>query len=494
MHDASTRGEARRRTPLFNYAYIGIFLLQFFVLVACGSYINTAIVCVSWTILFVSGQEQNIIICVLCAISVVLQTYALSINSQRVLLLNPSRQRACDTIGVSNIESLYRSNNIFKTCNTDAFVPFLPAPNYQLEKDSTVKLMHGHNRSGTLGPLYLAACGTLGLQCFRWKIRIQGFGTHAFVPCWPLVRNIYVVNASAVIMLQHNTNKLIPLYTSNIPMPRDVHAVAGDASFVRFSSQIQIPLPLNDTLVMAQQSIDSLAQSPDPETVFVVIPKNKDQITSMHLSIGAYCDVDEDNTGVDVFFHSGVTHLAAVATPTLYTVYSAFSECGPGGSSACNSRLLTSFAVYVCNIALCLSCVLLTHGCTGRNAHQYSVVFVFSFVLAVVTFNWVAIVCIYLVHPASMHGGMLHLSRWQRVSCHVLHGVQFFFLTAEIIRNQFGNNTRFMLVRMHEDSTLWSILIPFTVLDSNIYIENCALYLCSSVFIAYHLYFKCACK
>ena len=78
----------------------------------------------------------------------------------------------------------------------------------------------------------------------------------------------------------------------------------------------------------------------------------------MHLSLGVYCDSDEDKRGTVVFFHSGATHLAAVATPTLYMVYSAFSECGPEGGSACNSRLLTSFAVYVRYIALCLSCVL----------------------------------------------------------------------------------------------------------------------------------------
>jgi len=80
MHDGSTASQKRNNT-IFNYAYICIFLLQLFVLVACGSYINTAIVCVSWTILLVSGHEHNVIVCVLCAISVVLQTYAMSINS-----------------------------------------------------------------------------------------------------------------------------------------------------------------------------------------------------------------------------------------------------------------------------------------------------------------------------------------------------------------------------------------------------------------------------
>ena len=355
MHDGRTR-EAGHKAPLFNYAYICIFLLQLFILVACGSYIDTAIVCVSWTILFISGQEQNIIVCVLCAISVVLQTYALSINSQRVLLLNPSRQRACDTIGVSNIESLYRSNNIFKSCNADLFVPFLPEANYQLETDSTVKLMHGHNRSGTLGPLYLTACQTLGIQCYCWKIRIQGFGTHAFVPCWPLVRNIHVVNASAVIMLQHSTDTLVPVYTSNISMPSladGVDAVAGDASFVRFSSQIPIPLLLVDTRVMAQQPIDSMPQNPDRDTVFVVIPRHKDQTTSMHLSLGAYCDTDEEYRGTVAFFHSGAMHLAAVATQTLYTVYSAFSECGPGGVL----RAIRDYSHSLLYISVTLHCV-----------------------------------------------------------------------------------------------------------------------------------------
>ena len=493
MHDDITR-EARRRAPLFNYAYICIFLVQFFVLVACGSYINTAIVCVSWTFLLISGHEQNIIICILCAISVVLQTYALSINSQRVLLLNPSRQRACNTIGVSNIESLYDANNVFKSCNADLFVPFVPESRYELEVDSTVKLMHGHNQSSAIAPLHLSTCDALGLQCYRWKIRVRGFGSRAFVPCWPLVRNINVVNASAVIMLQHRADTRMPVYTSNIAIPSLVGNATSGASFVRFRSQIQMPLRLLDTQQPRQQSLDSLAENPDSETVFVVIPLHKQQTTSMHLNLDVYCEGDEDDRGAAVFFHSGATNLAAVATPTLYTVYSAFSECGPGGASACNSRLLTSFAVYITNVALCLSCVLLTHGCTAQNKHQYSVVFVFAFVLATVTFNWVAIFCIYSVHPGSMHGGVSHLNRIQRIACYILHTSQFYFLIADIVRNRFGSNTQFLLARMHEDSTLWSILIPFTLLDNNIYIENCALYLCSSVFVAYHLYFKCASK
>jgi len=36
----------------------------------------------------------------------------------------------------------------------------------------------------------------------------------------------------------------------------------------------------------------------------------------------------------------------------------------------------------------------------------------------------------------------------------------------------------------------WQLLLPFTLLDSNIYIENCALYLGSSLFVVYLLYFK----
>jgi len=36
----------------------------------------------------------------------------------------------------------------------------------------------------------------------------------------------------------------------------------------------------------------------------------------------------------------------------------------------------------------------------------------------------------------------------------------------------------------------WQLLLPFTLLDNNIYIENCALYLGSSLFVVYLLYFK----
>jgi len=102
MHSAVTA--PRRTSTWLKYSYICIFLLQLFILIACGSYINTVIVCVSWTVVLLSVNEHNVVICVLCAISIVLQMYALSINSQRVLLVSSPRQRACETIGISHID------------------------------------------------------------------------------------------------------------------------------------------------------------------------------------------------------------------------------------------------------------------------------------------------------------------------------------------------------------------------------------------------------
>jgi len=236
-------------------------------------------------------------------------------------------------------------------------------------------------------------------------------------------------------------------------------------------------------------------QAPDLDTVFVVVPTHQGQPTSMRLSLGMHCQSNDPAgptfTDSLPFFHSGVMHLAEAVTPAGYTVYAAFSECGRSEGVGCNSRLLTSFAVYMTNIALCLSCVLLTHGCVSSNTHQYSVVYVFAFVAAVVTFNWIAIVCIYCVHPASYHSGISYLNRLQQIACYMLHVGQGVLLISELVQNQLGNNTHFMLSRMHQGVSFGQLLLPFTLLDNNMYIANGALYLCSSIFIAHLLYFKC---
>jgi len=481
-----------------NYGFICIFLTQLFVLVACGSYINTAIVCVAWTIVLISGHEHNVIICVLCAISVVLQTYALSINSQRVLLVSSPRQRACETIGIVGIESLYQRNNIFRSCNADLFVPFIPHKTYALEHDSTIKLMYGGDaRIADDNVMRMATCRTLGVACYRWNIQVQGFGQRRFEPCWHLVQHVHTTNASSVVMIHHTPSRPSE-YNVNIDIPPPAPAVSPvvprhPSRFIHFSSQVEIPLQLADTLTPHTKQLDSVTQAPDLDTIFVVVPMYQGQPTTMHLTMGMSCDDSEVDVPGDSlpFFHSGAIHLAAAATPGMYTIYAAFSECGLGGGTGCNSRLLTSFGVYVSNIVLCISCLLLTHGCAAYSSHQYSVVYIFAFATAVVTFNWVAIICIYSVHPASMHGGISNLNRPQQVACYLLHIVQLILLILELARNQLGNNTHFMLSRMHEKYSFGQLLLPFTLLDSNVYIENCALYFSTSCFIAYVLYYKC---
>jgi len=147
--------------------------------------------------------------------------------------------------------------------------------------------------------------------------------------------------------------------------------------------------------------------------------------------------------------------------------------------------------VYISNIALCVSCLLLTHGCRPHHTHQYSVLHIFAFTTAVVTFNWVAIVFIYCVHPASMHGRLRNLNRIQQVVCYVFHIAQVGVLLVELVRNHIGNNSLFIMSRMYDDSWFWRVLLPFTLLDSNIYIENCAFYVWTSIFIIHPLYYKC---
>jgi len=87
-------------------------------------------------------------------------------------------------------------------------------------------------------------------------------------------------------------------------------------------------------------------------------------------------------------------------------------------------------------------------------------------------------------------GGIANLNRHTQVFFYILHSVQFLLLTVELSRNELGNNTQYILSRMHTKYSAEQLLLPFTMLDNNIYIENCTLYLISSLFVTYLLYFK----
>jgi len=506
-----------------KYGYIGLFLLQLFMLVACGSYVNTAIVCVAWTVVVLSVNEHNIVICVLCSFSVVLHTYALSLNSQRVLLMRSPRQKACETIGITSLESVYRRDNVFRSCDPDFFVPFIPARSYSLERDPDMKLMYGpvvsKSTAHTLPPhlrgalplsekntMRMATCQELGISCYRWKIQVQGFGSRAFVPCWPLVSHIYSTNASSVSMLQHT-----PLvgeqwahgrgmeYSLNISVPRPSSTTTtGDGPlvvrhssgplFVHLSSQARMPLGLVHTHIPGTMQLDNVTLAPDSSATFIVLPVHAGQHTSMQVVLSTWCGrvSGQSRSAQQPFYHSGVMHLAKAATPTAYTVYIAFSDCSAEGG--CNTRLLTSFGVYFCNIALCVSCLVLTHSWSGMHGNYYSVVYVFALAAAVLSFNWVCAVSVYFVHPASIQGELLNLKRGCWVFFHLLHAVQLLLLVQELSRNRLGFNSHYILSRMHKRVSPEQFLLPFVLLDSNVYIENCAVYLSSSFFVAYLLY------
>jgi len=87
---------------------------------------------------------------------------------------------------------------------------------------------------------------------------------------------------------------------------------------------------------------------------------------------------------------------------------------------------------------------------------------------------------------------MSYLNRLQQVVCYVLHAGQGALLISELVQNQLGNNTHFMLARMHQNFSFGRLLLPFTLLDTNVYIANGALYMCTSTFIAHLLYFRCS--
>jgi len=484
--------------PRINLLYTVTALVQFFVIFLCGSYLNTALVCIAWTVRLLGEHEHSVVICVLSAISIVLQAYTLSANSQSVLMVSSRVQESCKTMGISSLESMYSLDNIFRQCEPDLFVPFIPQVRYQLSEDPTNILMYGTDGESSMK---LATCESLGLKCFKWKILLPEFGLRHFEPCWALVRSIHVLNSATAVMLQKIPSTLSGIeYYLNMTLPsvskasQPLPLEAKKSRFVHFSSHLPLLLPLLQAGAGNEKQVDSVKTVPDSETTFVLFPDAASTSKGgMQISLASTCAMHPAmslvrNNGAESgpFFHSGILHLATAATPGPYTIYSAFSGC----TSTCNSRVLPLLLAYLANIVICASCVVLTHTHSPLVPNIHSAVYVFGFTIAIVTFNWIALLCVVFFTPPALRHHLRFFEVQFQYLLYFLHATQLGFLCWEIFENQVGFNSRYILGRMGSRTLLKYTILPFTLTDSNIYMQNCALYLCTSCYLFYLLYVK----
>jgi len=384
--------------------------------------------------------------------------------------------------GIETIENFGLNRHMYGACNVGNFVAFQAQSKYALALQQDTKLVFRREVPGSDTSRRVATCASLGVLCYAWRIQIPAFGTRTFEPCWKLVHNIYAVNVS----------KLIMYHTAQPTEPRQYHnEIWSNYSSTRmwFSSDAKIPLDLIDTARNDTKEVDKIGGSPpDFSTIFVLVPTGEAQYSSMHLSISSNCRDralehahNSAGQGVASATSTGIVSIAMVARPALFTLHAIFSDCTEG----CSSGTVVSLGVYVLNFLICSICLLAVHtDCATVNL--FSGLFVFSLSTSIITLNWVAVACICSVYLVSG-------STKRRVVC-ALHIVQFVLILREMVYNQLGTNSAYILSthRRRESGMFYisAFFLPFTALDQNLYLQNCALYLITGLFNTYLLYFK----
>ena len=453
------------------------FMAQILAVFLCGSYFNIVFVIVTWVFLVLKVREHNLLIAVCYAVSVVLQTYQLSVDSRHVFFASVQEQSTCSMSGITTLENFQAVSHMYRGCDLDKFVPFEAQETYPLVEAPDTKLMYRHEApagSSIVQGMQVGTCAQLGVLCYVWKIKVEALERRVLEPCWKLVQNIYVVNASHLIMY----NKI----QTRTPQ-RNRAAIYNNVTSVHmwFASNSNVPLGVVDSVHRDTQQVDKIAppEVPDSNTVFVVVPAREARFSGMHLSLGISCH--ESNEALQSRFRqTGIVSLAYVARPAFFTLHAVFSECTHG----CSSGAMMSIGVYATNFIISNLCVFLAHVNSGM-VNQFSGLFVFSLCTSIITLNWIATACILTSYM--LHGNMRRL-------LFVLHMVQFVFLVRELVYNRMGTNSTYILSQNTRRTSAFfyasAFMLPFTAVDQNIYLHNCSLYVSTSIFTTYILLFK----
>jgi len=118
------------------------FLVQVLCIMICGSYLNLVFVVGSWLMVLLKIRDHNILLTVAFAVSIVLQTYQLSIDSRHVLFASSEPQTTCSISGIATLENFAADSQIFSRCDTGRFVPFQAQDSYALVLAPNTKLVY----------------------------------------------------------------------------------------------------------------------------------------------------------------------------------------------------------------------------------------------------------------------------------------------------------------------------------------------------------------
>jgi len=455
------------------------FLVQVLCIMICGSYLNLVFVIGSWLMVLFKIRDHNILLTVAFAVSIVLQTYQLSIDSRHVLFASSEPQTTCSISGLATLENFAADSEVYSRCDTGRFVPFQTQDSYALVLEQNTKLVYQH--SAAPADMHVGTCAQLGVLCYAWKVRVHSFGARTFEPCWKLIQNIYAVNVSHLVMY----NNIQPGKAKHYQ--REITSNYSNMH-MWFSSDAKVPLDLIDTAHTDTKEIDKIGNDPpDLSTIFVLVPTREARFSRMYLSLSSQCQ-QSDATHTHTPHHTprmatntGIVSIAKVARPALFTLHAIFSDCTHG----CSSGTVVSVGVFALNFVICTLCLMAVHGDTS-TVNLFSGLFVFSLCTSIITLNWVAVLCIVVCY--------LMTTRTVRRTLIVIHVVQFLCIARELLNNRLGTNSTYILSTHHRrESPLFvicAIFLPFIAIDQNLYLQNCALYLSMHLFCTYLFYFR----
>jgi len=445
----------------FDYLYIGLFILHFFLIMLAGSYMNIIVFVIVWIFFSLKLHSHSVLITVLVAISTTFQSYSLSSNTADSFFATPDRDLSCYMSGISSLENMRFSN---QECDMRKYKPFVNSGSYQLIEDDDMMLLHTNNRFSNEYEAH--TCHEIGLRCFMWKIKIPAISERFLEPCLNLVDDIFVHNTQRLIVFQTQTSNRTHTKTKT---------EISNSSYI-----------LNDALLNAvlhtteDQSIlthgEILHMIPDMYTRFVLLPTNKISFPQIHLTMTSPCN--SKNTRRHTH-QTGMLFLAAVAETAPFTLYYIFSGC----DSDCKHNMGGVICIYLLNIIFSLISLHITHDCRYKTKYSNILIY-FWLATAVLIFNWIVILCIVVEYFS------LHNFKKIKAAVQILHFIQFVLILTEFIRNGLGQNTYYILSSQQTASFLTFLFTPFKIWDHRVYFENCILFLVTNVYGIYILYIK----
>jgi len=447
-------------TTEFDYVYILIFLIQVFLILVAGSYINVVMFCIVWVMYILKLHSHSILITVLVALSTTFQLYNLSSDTKTSLFATPERDDACYMSGFSDIESIGAMN---QKCNRIKYQPFVNRGVYELKQDPDMMILSSDSKITT--QYEATKCSNLGVSCFMWKVGIPEVSGRLFEPCWDLVDEILFDNAASVLIMQTQQTTAVQKY-EQYKVSENSYIVAHGSS----NHAIYSHLMSNSTIKPITTTV------PDMYTRFVVFPRDVNGITSIKITMSVSCQFYKIKQKMQ---QTGVIFLSVIAGAAPFTLYYVFSGC----EVSCQHNTPRIVCIYICNLLFSVISLYITHDC--RYKRQFTRIGIFFWLTtSVIIFNWIIVGCICwkIFNP--------HKAKRLQLTIRAIHALQFVLIAYEFFKNRFGQNIAFILSSQQSPSIINYIFMSFKMWDHRIYYENCILFLVTNLYGAHILYSK----